>query len=926
MHAHASCLSHQSVGSNASLDEHTSETSTPPSSLPTSPLPKTPIDDVIDWPPSMKGVNGHEPQLPFTFPQLAPNVTPGVVANADTQTPDSWIRRNPELIRLTGKHPFNAEPPLQQLMASGFFTPAHLHFVRNHGAVPRVDEETLRTWTIRVHGLVSHKVTFTLQELNWLFETVTLPVTLVCAGNRRKEQNVVRKSLGFDWGSAGLSTALWTGVYLADVLDHVKPLHGQAKYVIFEGADVLPNGPYGTSQRLSLAANRDKGMLIAWAMNGLPLEPDHGFPIRVVIPGQIGGRSVKWLRSIEVASYESNHHDNKVLPRHLSPDRARAEPAWWYDPGYVITELSVNSAITSPAHGETLDVSQKELESGDRMYTLRGYAYSGGGRRVNRCEISLDEGVTWFLCKIEYPEDQFRRMVYNDEVLGTLDLTGSDNSFCWCFWSANVPVGRLVKANVIELFAMDESMNMQPRDMYLNATSMLNNWLFRVAVLGSEIEAGTRLRFEHPAPVGTQQSGWMERLKSEGQNVLQPRFSPIPGQVGLKVTAGLAEVSMIGPDVTRKISHEELVTHDKTQPWFVVRGEVYDGTPFLNAHPGGPDSILLVAGEDATDDFIAIHSADGRAKLAQVCLYGLIFQADDSTSACFQHHIGTLANSTTSIKSETIGCIEDENMPFLQPKVWRRSKLLAITRVNHNSCVFRFALDNNTRTLELPCGQHVYIRLRHNRTGELIQRAYTPISPQSAVDFIDFLIKLYRPTDRFPSGGKMSGALEQLVVGDEIEIKGPFGSFEWTNLGSYRWRNISRNVNEVGMVCAGSGVTPIFQVLRCIMHDEQDTETRVWVISANRTEDDILLRAEFDDILVHMGSNRLRIHHILTHPTDDWSGGSGRIDDLVLLTHLPGPSATGIVLACGPVGMIDETIRPALQRTGWDVDTCLVVF
>jgi len=92
-----------------------------------------------------------------------------------------------------------------------------------------------------------------------------------------------------------VSTALWTGVYLADILDYVKPIRRQAKYVVFEGGDNLPNGPYGTSQRLSWAANKDRGMLmfntVAWAMNGLPLEPDHGFPVRVIVPGQIGGRS-----------------------------------------------------------------------------------------------------------------------------------------------------------------------------------------------------------------------------------------------------------------------------------------------------------------------------------------------------------------------------------------------------------------------------------------------------------------------------------------------------------------------------------------------------------------------------------------------------------------------------------------------------------
>lgn len=177
--------------------------------------------------------------------------------------------------------------------------------------MPQVQKAEFASWTIRIHGLVSREVTFSLADLKKRFETVTLPVTLVCAGNRRKEQNVVRKSLGFDWGAAGrtscllrtqkwthdhfisVGTALWTGVYLADVLEYVQPIRGQAKHVIFEGADSLPKGPYGTSQRLSWAASREKGMLIAWAMNGLPLEPDHGSPVRLIVPGQIGGRSVK---------------------------------------------------------------------------------------------------------------------------------------------------------------------------------------------------------------------------------------------------------------------------------------------------------------------------------------------------------------------------------------------------------------------------------------------------------------------------------------------------------------------------------------------------------------------------------------------------------------------------------------------------------
>jgi len=88
-------------------------------------------------------------------------------------------------------------------------------------------------------------VTLSISDLRAQFQVVTIPVTLVCAGNRRKEQNVVQQSLGFSWGAGGVSTALFTGVYLADILEYVRPTK-KAKHVIFEGCDDLPNGPYGT--------------------------------------------------------------------------------------------------------------------------------------------------------------------------------------------------------------------------------------------------------------------------------------------------------------------------------------------------------------------------------------------------------------------------------------------------------------------------------------------------------------------------------------------------------------------------------------------------------------------------------------------------------------------------------------------------------
>ncbi|CAO2202190.1 unnamed protein product [Urochloa humidicola] len=142
-------------------------------------------------------------------------VEPAVHDSRDEGTADAWIERNPSLIRLTGKHPLNCEPPLSRLMHHGFITPAPLHYVRNHGAVPRGDWST---WTVEVTGLVRRPARITMDELANDFPAVEIPVTLACAGNRRKEQNMVQQTVGFNWGPAGVSTSVWRGARLRDVL------------------------------------------------------------------------------------------------------------------------------------------------------------------------------------------------------------------------------------------------------------------------------------------------------------------------------------------------------------------------------------------------------------------------------------------------------------------------------------------------------------------------------------------------------------------------------------------------------------------------------------------------------------------------------------------------------------------------------------
>lgn len=553
---------------------------------------------------SSKSCDGNDTDIPLP-PASSP---PTKVLSVDRNTPDRWIPRDPRLIRLTGVHPFNVEPPLSDLFDEGFLTSPELFFVRNHGYVPKVPDEDLTNWEFTVEGMVKHPFKLTLKDLLKLYESKTYPVTLVCAGNRRKEQNVVRKTKGFSWGAAGVSTALFTGVVMADLLKTASPMRG-ARYVCMEGADKLPNGCYGTSVKLNSALDPNKGMMLAYKMNGEMLQPDHGRPLRAVIPGQIGGRSVKWLKRLIITSEPSDNwyhiYDNRVLPTMVSPEESTNNPRWWTDERYAIHDLGTNSATAYPEHGEQL-----ALIGAPEFYRVKGYAYAGGGRRVTRVELTLDKGKTWRLANIDYAEDQYREAGPRELFGGTLDMEWRETCFCWCLWDLDLPVSALADAQDICVRAMDESMNVQPRDMYWSVLGMMNNPWYRVTISRGK----DSLSFEHPTQPALLPGGWMERVKKAGGDLSNGFWGE---KIGLRAeeengkgTESVNEIVMVKAGLHRTITLDELRKHDgEDSPWFVVGGEVYDGTPFLEAHPGGKQSIVSAAALDSTDEFMAIRKS-----------------------------------------------------------------------------------------------------------------------------------------------------------------------------------------------------------------------------------------------------------------------------------------------------------------------------
>lgn len=829
------------------------------------------------------------------IPLPPPSTIPTEILDVDLKTPDSHVPRDPRLIRLTGVHPFNVEAPLTPLFNEGFLTSPELFYVRNHGAVPQVRDEDIIDWKFTVEGLVDNPMTISLRQLMTEYEQVTYPITLVCAGNRRKEQNMVRKSKGFSWGAAGLSTALFTGVVMSDVIKRAQPKR-KAKFVCMEGADKLPNGFYGTSVKLNWAMDPNRGFMLAYKMNGETLRPDHGKPLRAVIPGQIGGRSVKWLTKLIVTDAPSDNwyhiYDNRVLPTMVSPEESANNPKWWTDDRYAIYDLSPNSAIVYPQHEEQLC-----LTGAPNTYRARGYAYSGGGRRITRVEISLDKGKTWRLADIEYAEDRYRE-VEKDLFGGRLDMSWRETCFCWCFWSIELPTSDLTAAKDLFVRAMDESMNVQPRDMYWSVLGMMNNPWFRVTIA---LE-GDYLRFEHPTQPALIPGGWMERVKKVGGNLANGFWGEKLEGEEEKASdeAAPKEISMVKEGLKRPITIDELRKHDTDkEPWFVVKGEVYDGTAFLEGHPGGAQSIISAAGLDSTDEFMAIHSETAKAMMPQ-------------------YHIGSLDNAAKTSLASGETEADQSTQPgetFLSSKIWKKAVLHGKKIVSWDTRIFTYKLEHEEQRLGLPVGQHLMVRLRDPATREAIIRSYTPISEINDQGYMEMLVKVYFSNAQ-GKGGKMSQAMDALPIGHFIEMKGPIGKFEYLGNGKCLIQNKERFVRSFVMICGGSGITPIYQVFRSIIQNPDD-KTQCTIFDGNRLFEDILCKEELD-ALSGGHEHRCRILHTLTKASDEWTGLRGRITGKLVQEHCT-RAEDDLVLLCGPEAM-EKTMHQALLELGWSDD------
>lgn len=336
-------------------------------------------------------------------------------------------------LKINGHKPFCAEPP-STLLIESFITPVELFYVRNHLPVPHVD---VKAYTLELAVEETTKKILTLEDIK-RYPKYTITSAIMCGGNRRSEMAKEKELKGLSWGVGAVGNATWTGARLYDVFKALGIKEDDYNHVQFEGCDLDPSGtPYGASIPISKAMDPKSDILLAYEMNGKPISKDHGFPIRVIVPGVVGARNVKWLAKIIVSKEESQSQWQQRDYKGFSPSTDWNNVDFSKAPA--IQEMPVVSAICVPEPLETVKVVNGKIN-------VKGYAWSGGGRKIIRVDVTNDHGKTWYTANFHAEDSNAKEGRY----------------WSWTLWNIDLPVNKESKEVEIWAKAVDASYNVQP--------------------------------------------------------------------------------------------------------------------------------------------------------------------------------------------------------------------------------------------------------------------------------------------------------------------------------------------------------------------------------------------------------------------------------------------------------------------------------
>ncbi|KAJ2233057.1 hypothetical protein H4R99_002757 [Coemansia sp. RSA 1722] len=228
----------------------------------------------------------------------------------------------------------------------------------------------------------------------------------------------------------------------------------------------------------------------------------------------------------------------------------------------------------------------------------------------------------------------------------------------------------------------------------------------------------------------------------------------------------------------------------------------------------------------------------------------------------------------------------------LDPKKFVPFKLLESSPINHDTTHYRFALEHN-QELGLDITSCFVVKAKIGSDEKPTIRPYTPVSPQDARGYFDLVIK------RYPNG-KMSNHIHSLAPGDVLEIKGPIPKYPYK----------AGALKEVGMIAGGSGITPMLQLIQHVLEDPSDN-TKLTLVFANKSEDDIILRSQLDS-LAKNHPEQLKLHYIVDKASSgDWKGDTGYVTKELVQKYMPAAGTEGVLVGvCGPPPMMSLISGP----------------
>ncbi|MGQ0665401.1 MAG: cytochrome b5 reductase family protein [Nitrospiraceae bacterium] len=219
-------------------------------------------------------------------------------------------------------------------------------------------------------------------------------------------------------------------------------------------------------------------------------------------------------------------------------------------------------------------------------------------------------------------------------------------------------------------------------------------------------------------------------------------------------------------------------------------------------------------------------------------------------------------------------------------------RLTAIEPDTHDTKTFRFELAADA-TLDMLPGDYLYVHTTIN--GKQVKRPYTPSSMTGTTGFFDLTVKRYE-------SGTVSKYLHDQHIGDTVLISGPNSGGHW----------VDGMAKRVGFVAGGTGITPMISIIRWIL--TKRIEAELFLVFANKTEADIILRKEWERALRE--HRNFHCYHVLEEPPPEWSEGSGRVTAEILKQHLPPPAPDTCIFLCGPPPMVDA-LETTLKELGY---------